>query len=91
MRGLRCPHCGRKAITLSRKLFLGRHTDVSCISCGRKVGVSAGRMLAAYIPFGLAFLAAMTIDPLWTRIELLVGGGMMSFLLWWLWLPLEPR
>jgi hypothetical protein len=91
VRGLSCPYCGQDAMSLSRKMFLGRHTDVRCKSCGRKVGVNAGSMVVAYVPFGIAFLAAIAIDPLWIRIVVLAAGAVISLLLWWFWLPLQER
>jgi hypothetical protein len=78
-------------MSLSRKMFLGRMTDVHCKSCDRKIGVNAGSMIVAYVPFGAAFLAALAIDPLRIRIAVLAGGAVVSFLIWWLWLPLQKR
>ena len=91
MKGLTCPYCGQTAMSLARKMFLGRMTDVPCKSCGRKVGVNANSMIVAYVPFAVAFLGALSIGPLRYRIAVLAGGAVVTFLLWWLWLPLQKR
>ncbi len=78
-------------MSVGRKMFLGRATDVPCKSCGRKVGVVASSMIMAYIPFAVAFIAALSISQIRLRIAVLVGGAAVTFLLWWLWLPLQKR
>ena len=60
---VRCPHCGRAAMTLGQKASLGPGRVVRCQSCGGGVSAHPVAILAAIPAFlgGFAFLKAESV------------------------------
>ena len=70
---VKCPHCGRAAMTLWRKSALGPGRVVPCQACGRKVGVHGMAVLAA-IPAFAGGLVMSRIESMPLGITALAGG-----------------
>ena len=88
---LPCPHCGGPGISIARKLGLGPAIPATCRTCGRKIGVSYGRAMLAFLPLGIAGIATEIIDTLPLRILVLgIGAGGMLYM-YLKHVPLVPR
>ena len=66
-------------MSIWRKCLLGTDKSVSCISCGRSVGVPFGAVLAA-APIALGIAGLVKLSMPWS-IASLVGGLMTYFVL----------
>lgn len=64
-----CPYCGKPAITVLRKTFLGPGVPVACQSCGKPVKVTYPAWLKAAFPGAAVMIAALFFDS-----DLLVYG-----------------
>jgi endogenous inhibitor of DNA gyrase (YacG/DUF329 family) len=70
---VKCPYCGRAAMSLSRKSALGPGRAVSCQSCGKKVAAHWVAVFAAFPAF-LGGLALMKSESLPLGIAAVVAG-----------------
>ena len=86
----KCPHCNEPAVSWLRKMFLGPALPATCRSCGKKVGVPHTAMIAV-IPFGIAIVAARSIEPLAVKALLWIAGFLVMSVVHMLCIPLEPR
>lgn len=70
-----CPHCGKPAMSIFRKALIDRRKNVSCIECGRDVGVSEIRSLGVEVgPLILIFASLYVYEhSLWTTCEAIVA------------------
>jgi len=64
-----CPHCGKPAITVMRKIFLGPGVPVACQACGKSVKITYPAWLKAALPGAAMMIAALFFDS-----DLLVYG-----------------
>ena len=77
---VRCPYCGRPAMSLMRKSGLGPGRKINCQSCGRPVTPHSMSILAA-IPAFLGGLAALKSASLLLGVAAVVAGVLaMAFL-----------
>ena len=77
---VRCPYCGRPAMSLMRKSGLGPGRKINCQSCGRPVTPHSMSILAA-IPAFLGGLAALKSASLLLGVTAVVAGVLaMAFL-----------
>ena len=90
MNKLDCPHCGKRAITVARKMILGPSVPASCRECRKKVGVPYSSLLAA-VPFLVAFLLAPVVQPFALKAALWLAGFTAMTVLHLRWVPLERR
>ena len=77
---VKCPYCGRAAMSLARKSALGPGRAVSCQSCGRKVAAHWVAVFAA-IPAFLGGLALMKSESVPLGIAAVVAGVLIMGLL----------
>ena len=70
---IKCPYCGRPAMTLWRKSALGPGRAVNCQSCGKTVSAHWTAIFAA-IPAFLGGLALMKSESVVLGIAAVVGG-----------------
>jgi hypothetical protein len=70
---VKCPYCGRPAMTLWRKSALGPGRAVNCQSCGKTVSAHWIAVFAA-IPAFLGGLAMMKSESLVLGLAAVVGG-----------------
>lgn len=92
----RCPHCGRAALSLARKLVLGPAASAACRACGRRVGVAFGKGLVALSPGLLVVASGVPIAHASVRylpsilgLDALLLLAMGAAYLWWV--PLRRR
>ncbi len=90
MSNLDCPHCGKRGISVMRKMFLGPALPATCKACGKKVGVPYIAMLAV-IPFLVGIVGSAFVEPFALKAALWVGGGVVMGVCHMRWVPLEPR
>ncbi len=64
-----CPHCGKPAITVLRKVFLGPGAPIACQSCDKTIKVAFPTWLKAALPG-----AAVMIVALFFESDLIVYG-----------------
>ena len=77
---VRCPYCGRPAMSLMRKAGLGPGRKINCQSCGRPVTPHSMSIFAA-IPAFLGGLAALKSASLLLGVAAVVAGVLaMAFL-----------
>jgi hypothetical protein len=74
-----------------RKMFLGPAVPATCKVCKKKVGVSYTASTLAIIPFVIAMIIAILIDPITVKVLLWIGGAILSTAIYMLWVPLKPR
>jgi endogenous inhibitor of DNA gyrase (YacG/DUF329 family) len=77
---VKCPYCGRAAMSLSRKSALGPGRAVPCQSCGKKVAAHWTAIFAA-IPAFLGGLALMRSESMPLGIAAAVAGVLVMALL----------
>jgi hypothetical protein len=77
---VKCPYCGRDAMSLWRKSGLGPARFVNCQSCGKKVAAHWTVILAA-IPAFLGGLTLMKSESLFHGIAAAAGGILIMGLL----------
>lgn len=70
---VKCPHCGRAAMSLLRKSALGPGRAVNCRSCGKKVAAHWTGVFAA-IPAFLGGFILMKSGSLPLGIAAVMGG-----------------
>jgi len=85
-----CPYCGQQALTALRKAKLGPTRLVRCQSCGKRVSVSPGAVLAV-VPFliGIGAVWYFRASPL--GIGALVVGLLAMFVVHEYAVPLVRR
>lgn len=83
-----CPHCGKSAITVLRKTFLGPGVPVACRSCGKTVKVTYPAWMKAAFPGAAVMVAALFFDsePIIYGVSLVGLAIMIGLHL--LWVPL---
>lgn len=57
-----CPHCGKPAISIFRKTFLGPGAPVPCQSCQKEVKINFQDWLKAALPGAALMIAALFFD-----------------------------
>ena len=73
-----CPRCGRSAVSVFRKLFIGHTTPVACRRCGEKVVLSLHALLSV-----VPLIAVLAAGPLLLRdvgtagVFALLGGAVL--------------
>jgi hypothetical protein len=77
---VKCPYCGRAAMSHLRKSGLGPGRAVPCQSCGKKVAAHWAAVFAA-IPAFLGGLALMKSESLPLGIAAVVAGVLVMALL----------
>jgi hypothetical protein len=77
---VKCPYCGRAAMSPMRKSALGPGRAVNCESCGRKVSAHWTAILAA-IPAFLGGYVLMKSESLPLGFAAVVGGLLLMGLL----------
>ena len=70
---VKCPHCGRPAMSLLRKSALGPGRAINCQSCGKRVATHWIAIFAA-IPAFLGGFALMKSESLALGVAAVVGG-----------------
>ena len=70
---VKCPHCGRPAMSLARKAGLGPGRVIKCQSCGKLVTAHSMAVLAA-IPAVLGGFAALRSGSLLLGVACVLGG-----------------
>jgi hypothetical protein len=84
MKTIICPHCGKPAMSLFRKISLGNMITVRCASCGQKVGqpgVIAG--------FHLLLLIALIMAIVYVDLFLLKVVVLTGFMLLWIFVEVK--
>ena len=77
---VKCPYCGRPAMSLMRKSGLGPGRTINCQSCGMPVTTHSMAVFAA-IPAFLGGVAALKSASLLLGIAAVVGGVLtMAFI-----------
>lgn len=77
---VKCPYCGRPAMSLMRKSGLGPGRTIKCQSCGMPVTTHSMAVFAA-IPAFLGGVAALKSTSLLLGIAAVVGGVLtMAFI-----------
>jgi hypothetical protein len=77
---VKCPHCGRPAMSLARKSGLGPGRVIKCQSCGKPVTAHSMAVLAA-IPAFLGGFAALRSGSLLLGVAYVLGGVLaMAFI-----------
>jgi hypothetical protein len=91
MSHLDCPHCGKRAITPLRKMFMGPASPARCRMCGEKVGLpySAWRLWKTVL--ALTLVSFLFVRSLASLIVVLVAGFSVGSYLQIRLLPLVPR
>ena len=84
----RCPHCGKPAITVLRKIFLGPGAPVPCQTCDKTVKVSLPDWLKAALPGAAMMVAALFFDSDLMVYGLSLIGLALMIGLHLLWVPL---
>ncbi len=77
---IKCPYCGRAAMSLFRKSALGPGRVVGCQSCGKKVAAHGVAVFAA-IPAFLGGFILMKSESLPLGIAAVVGGILLMAML----------
>ena len=72
MSKLTCPHCGKPAVSVIRKIFVGPVSPAWCKACGREVKIPYIKGYLALIP-GLALTIVVSLQT--------VGVGLVSAML----------
>ena len=70
---VKCPYCGRPAMSLTRKSRLGPGRKIDCQSCGKPVTTHSMGVFAA-IPAFLGGVMFMKSSSLWLGMAAIVGG-----------------
>lgn len=70
---VKCPYCGRAAMTLMRKSGLGPGRAIACESCGKPVTIHSMAVFAA-VPAVLGGLMALKSGSLLIGFAAIVGG-----------------
>ena len=55
----KCPCCGKKAVTVLRKIFLSPGMPAACLSCGKSVGITYRNWIKAALPGAMVMIIAM--------------------------------
>ena len=77
---VKCPHCGRPAMSLGRKASLGPGRVIGCQSCGKPVTTHPMAVFAA-IPAFLGGFAALRSGSLLLGTLYVVGGVLVMALI----------
>ena len=77
---IKCPHCGRPAMSRLRKSALGPGRVVACQSCGKKVATHWIAIFAA-IPAFLGGYVMMKSDSVPLGVAAILGGVLVMALL----------
>jgi DNA-directed RNA polymerase subunit RPC12/RpoP len=91
MKHLDCPHCGKRAITVVRKAFLGPGWPATCRECGKKVGVPYSTTKLVPIVSALTIIGLLAVRSFASFVVVLAGGAALFFFVQILWVPLVPR
>lgn len=86
-----CPHCGKPAMPVILKAFLGPLRTRECRACGCRIGVPFWTGWATSLPLMLIVLAGVAIHSLWLLILSLPLGFAMMFALSIYAIPLVAR
>lgn len=89
---LTCPHCGKKGISLLRKIFLSPGMPARCKSCGELIAVHYPPILKAIVPGAALMIAAEFVDNETLHWALSMGGLVLWLFLHCMFVPLvkEP-
>ena len=90
MSKLNCPHCGKPAISVMRKMWLGPAGRATCKACGKKVSVPYMAMLAV-LPVVPAIFGSALVEPFALKAALWIGGFVAMAVIHMRWVPLGPR
>jgi endogenous inhibitor of DNA gyrase (YacG/DUF329 family) len=88
---LDCPHCGKQAISMVRKAWLGPAMTATCQVCGKKVGVSYGAAMAAFIPFAAVIVLSSPVEPFSLKAAIWAVGIILTSVTHVRWVPLQKR
>ena len=77
---IKCPHCGRPAMSLGRKAGLAPGRVIACQSCGRPVTTHSMAVFAA-IPAFLGGFAALRSGSLLLGTMFVMGGVLVMALI----------
>jgi hypothetical protein len=91
MKHLDCPHCGKPAITILRKAFLGPGWPATCKECGKKVGVPYSSARLWQIVFAFTMVALLLVRSLASLVFVLAAGFAFGSYLQIRRVPLVPR
>ena len=77
---VKCPYCGRPAMSLSRKSRLGPGRKIGCQSCGKPVTTHSMAVFAA-IPAFIGGVVFMKSSSVWLGMAAVAGGVLaMAFI-----------
>ena len=83
-----CPHCGKPAISLIRKIFLGPGAPVPCQACEKTVKVTFSDWLKSTLPGAAVMIVALFFDSDLMVYGLSLIGLALLIGLHLLWVPL---
>jgi hypothetical protein len=85
---LTCPHCGQKAMSSLRKIFLGPAVSVRCQHCRKNVSVPWSSALLI-LPTSMLISSQVIIQPaLWIMVSFTSLVLVLFFFLFVRWIPL---
>jgi len=70
MKGLKCPHCNKKAFSFWKKSGIGLFSSASCENCDKQVEIELCKSLIVDIPF--LIILFMTAGSSWIIFGLLL-------------------
>ena len=86
-----CPHCGKPAVTLLRKAFLGPGAPVPCQFCEKTVKVTFPDWLKAALPGAVVMIAALFFESDLLIYGLSLIGLALMIGLHLMWVPLNKE
>jgi hypothetical protein len=89
-KGLSCPHCGNKGMTLLKKMNIGPGLAAACESCGKGIGVPKS-ILAAYALFWVPLWLSGHVESLALKGALWICAAGVLAISCLAFTPLEPR
>lgn len=84
-----CPVCKKRALSATRKLWLGPAAKTTCVSCGTPISVSWWSFVAS-LPFAAAWLAPLFL-PFWVAVMVWVVTGLVYALVHQRYVPIVQR
>jgi hypothetical protein len=86
-----CPHCGKPGISLFRRACLGPAIPATCMTCGRKVGVSWGKSMMSSLPLIMAVIIAQFTRNAALSASIWITGIIVTFVLNFKFVPLVRK
>ena len=86
-----CPHCGGRAISVSRKMFMGWKMAATCEQCHQKVGLPVySAFLSGAMVIVAVVVTSLSISGV-IKVVVWVAAILVAVLVQILFVPLEPR